>query len=116
MSQGAGLPDPFEFLKRLWAPLGVPLGMPGVGTPGMVFPTTNIDEIDKRITELRAVESWLGLNLEMLRATIQGLEAQKATLATFRSMQDTATQAATQAAAAAAAAVPRPRAGRRRKG
>ena len=104
-------PDPFEFLKRLWAPLGMPV--PGA-MPGMMFPTTSVEELDKRILELRAVEGWLSMNIEMLRATVQGLEAQKATLTTFESMQASATRAAE---AARAAVAPEPVAkSRRRKG
>ena len=83
----SNLPDPFEFLKKLWAPMGLPLAN---AMPGIVFPTTNIGEIEKRISELKAVESWLSLNLEMVRTTVQGLEAQKATIAAFQSMQQSA--------------------------
>lgn len=97
MSNPSPLPDPFEFVKKLWAPLGVP----GFG-PSMAIPTTNIAELDKRIGDLRSVEGWLSLNLEMVRTTIQGLEAQKATIAAFHSMhaQATATFNAAQDAAA----------------
>lgn len=101
--------DPFDFLRRLWTPMGVPMASSMSAIPGMMFPTANVDEIDKRIADLRAVEGWLSLNLEMLRATIQGLEAQKATLATFQSMQQSATQAAV------AATAPQRRAAKRRK-
>jgi len=81
---GNPIPDPFEFMKKLWSPIGA--AAPGFN-PGMVFPTTNLEEIDKRLADLRSVEGWLALNIEVVRATIQGLEAQKATLAAFQSMQ-----------------------------
>lgn len=70
-------PDPFEFLKSLWGPMGVPV-------PGMVVPTLDIAEIDKRIGDLKSVESWLNLNLNILRMTIQGLEMQRSTLSTMQ--------------------------------
>ena len=100
---GNPLPDPFEFMKKLWAPAGVQV--PGFNA-GMVFPTTNVAEIEKRISDLRSVEGWLSLNLEMVKTTIQGLEAQKATLAAFQSMhaQAAATFNAAQEAAQEAAA------------
>jgi hypothetical protein len=71
--------DPFEFLKKMWGPMGQSL-------PGMVTPTLDVNEIDKRIGELRSVETWLTMNLNMLKMTIQGLEMQRTTLAAFQSM------------------------------
>jgi hypothetical protein len=65
--------DPFEMFRRLWGPLGVPV-------PGMAMPTLDPQEIDKRIQELKSVELWLSMNLNMLRTAIQGLEMQKAGL------------------------------------
>ena len=65
--------DPFEMFRRLWGPLGVPV-------PGMAMPTLDPAEIDKRIRDLKSVEGWLAMNLNMLRMAIQGLEMQKATL------------------------------------
>jgi len=72
-------PDPFEMFRRLWGPLGVPV-------PGMAMPTLDPQEIDKRITELKSVELWLSMNLNMLRAAIQGLEMQKAGLEGMQGM------------------------------
>jgi hypothetical protein len=74
------LPDPFEFMKKLWNPMGLPM-------PGMVAPTLDMDAIDKKITDLKSVENWLNLNLNMLRLSIQGLEMQKNTLAAMQAMQ-----------------------------
>ena len=65
--------DPFEMFRRLWGPLGVPV-------PGMAMPTLDPQEIDKRVQELKSVEMWLSMNLNMLRTAIQGLEMQKAGL------------------------------------
>lgn len=65
--------DPFEMFRRLWGPLGVPV-------PGMAMPTLDPQEIDKRIQDLKSVEIWLSMNLNVLRTAIQGLEMQKATL------------------------------------
>ena len=65
--------DPFEMFRRLWGPLNVPL-------PGMAMPTLDPREVEKRIAELRSVEGWLGMNLNMVKFAIQGLEVQKAAL------------------------------------
>jgi hypothetical protein len=72
-SKNASPQDPFEMFRRLWGPLGVPV-------PGMTMPTLDPQEIDKRIQELKSVEVWLSMNLNMLRGAIQGLEMQKAGL------------------------------------
>lgn len=74
------LPDPFEFMKKLWNPMGLPM-------PGMVAPTLDIDAVEKKITDLKSVENWLNLNLNMLRLSIQGLEMQRNTLAAMKAMQ-----------------------------
>ena len=63
--------------RRLWGNLGVPL-------PGMAMPTFDPKEVDKRITDLRSVEAWLNMNLNMVRFSIQGLELQRATLLAMR--------------------------------
>jgi hypothetical protein len=70
-------PDPFEFLKSLWGPMGLPLA-------GVVAPTLVPDEVERRIAELKMVENWLNMNLNVLRMTIQGLEMQKAGLAAMQ--------------------------------
>lgn len=90
MSEQTPPGDPFEFLKKMWGPMGQSL-------PGMVTPTLDVDEIDKRIAELKSVETWLAMNLNMLKMTIQGLEMQRSTLAAFKSMSSMAQQAGTAA-------------------
>ncbi len=51
-----------------------------------VAPTLNVEELDKRIDELKAVHFWLDQNSKALSATIQALEVQKMTLATLKGM------------------------------
>jgi hypothetical protein len=51
-----------------------------------VAPTMNVEELEKRITELKAVQFWLDQNATALKATIQALEVQKMTLATLHGM------------------------------
>jgi hypothetical protein len=97
MSQEAPLQDPFEFLKKLWSPMGLPM-------PGVVAPLLDPKEIDKRITDLKSVENWLNMNLNVLRMTIQGLEMQRATLAAFQAMQPSSAGESAKSDPAAAAA------------
>lgn len=71
----------FEFLRKLWS--GGLAGMAGSGMPNMAnfaAPPMDLEELDKRIHDLRAVEGWLQLNASLLRTAIQGLEVQRATL------------------------------------
>ncbi|HXA48490.1 MAG TPA: PhaM family polyhydroxyalkanoate granule multifunctional regulatory protein [Burkholderiaceae bacterium] len=81
--------DTLDFVKNLWSGMGVP-GMSaqgkGMGIPGMIMPSLSVEEINKQIADLKAVESWLTLNMNMLRSTIQALEVQSATIATLQSM------------------------------
>lgn len=58
--------------------------LPNLGS--WVAPTLNVEELDKRIQELKAVQFWLDQNATALKATIQALEVQKMTLATLKGM------------------------------
>jgi len=87
-------PDPFEVFRRLWGPLGMPV-------PGMAMPTLDPEEVAKRIADLRSVETWLSMNLNMVRLSVQGLEVQKAALQAMRGNVDPGKAAAPDAAALA---------------
>ena len=89
--------ETLDFMKNLWGGMG----MAGASMPGMVMPPLSVEEINKKIKDLKAVESWLTLNMHMLRSTIQGLEVQAATIGTLQSMGEqfsAGMQAASQAA------------------
>jgi hypothetical protein len=77
----------------------------------MMAPLTNVEELDKRITDMRAVEQWLKLNLSMLQSAIQALEVQRATLATLRAFGAFAQSSMSQPAAESAAPSPAPATG-----
>jgi hypothetical protein len=75
----------FDFLQNLakGASKSIPQ-MPNLAN--WVAPTLNVEELDKRIDELKAVQFWLDQNATALKATIQALEVQKMTLATLKGM------------------------------
>lgn len=79
----------FDFLQNLAkqaagsATQSIPQ-LPNLGN--WVAPTLNVEELDKRIEELKAVQFWLDQNATALKATIQALEVQKMTLATLKGM------------------------------
>jgi len=79
----------FDFLQNLakQAAGGAAQSIPQLPNLGnWVAPTLNVEELDKRIDELKAVQFWLDQNATALKATIQALEVQKMTLATLKGM------------------------------
>jgi len=79
--------DPLNFMRNMWGNMGFSL-------PGMVAPTFDVDELDKRIKDMKAVEGWLRMNLSMLQMTIQGLEMQRSTVGAVQAMSQMAQDAA----------------------
>ena len=75
----------FDFLQNLakGAATGVS-SMPGLSN--WVAPTVSVEELEKRIGELKSVQFWLEQNSRALAATVQALEVQKMTLATLENM------------------------------
>ena len=75
----------FDFLQNLAKGASQTLPqMPNLSN--WVAPTLNLEELEKRIGELKAVHFWLDQNSKALGATIQALEVQKMTLATLKGM------------------------------
>ncbi len=86
-----------EMMRQAWE---------GLASTGNVDATAmgrlmSVEDMDKRISDLRAVENWLNMNLTMLRSTIQGLEVQRATLGTLKSFMETGMGAAAPGASGA---------------
>jgi len=54
--------------------------------PNWIAPTLSVEELDKRINELKTVQFWLDQNAKALAATVQALEVQKMTLSTLKGM------------------------------
>lgn len=79
--------DPLNFMRNMWGNMGFTL-------PGMVAPTFDVEELDKRIKDMKAVEGWLRMNLSMLQMTIQGLEMQRTTVGAVQAMGKMASDAA----------------------
>lgn len=75
----------FDFLQNLAksASQTVPQ-MPNMAN--WIAPTMSVEDLEKRIDELKAVHFWLDQNSRALAATIQALEVQKMTLATLKGL------------------------------
>ncbi|MFN5507786.1 MAG: PhaM family polyhydroxyalkanoate granule multifunctional regulatory protein [Burkholderiales bacterium] len=87
----------FDFLQNLGQAAnpgakGSPQGMPNMAS--WVAPTLSVEELDKRIQELKTVQFWLEQNTNALKATIQALEVQKMTLSTLQGMNVNMTELA----------------------
>lgn len=67
--------DSVDLVKKAWSSFNL---------PSSLAPTMDIDELDKRIADLKTVEQWLNVNLSMLHGTIQGMEIQRGTLAAIK--------------------------------
>jgi len=94
-----------EMMKTMWGQ-GAGGQMPGqfpfttdaskaAGGFGSAFPGLDTDELEKRIKDLKSVENWLNLNLNILKSTIQGLEVQHATMMALKSFGDAVSASAT---------------------
>jgi hypothetical protein len=89
--------DSLDLMKKMWGMAGLP-GIPTAGSlasmavripqqlPSMLAPTLDVNELERRINDLRAVEQWLELNASMLRTTIQSLEVQRSTISTLKGL------------------------------
>uniref|UniRef100_UPI0033406F9F PhaM family polyhydroxyalkanoate granule multifunctional regulatory protein n=1 Tax=Castellaniella defragrans TaxID=75697 RepID=UPI0033406F9F len=71
-----------EMMRQAWQ------GMAGGSFESAGLPLMSIEDLDRRIGELRSVQNWLQLNASILGNTIQGLEIQRATLSTLRAFAD----------------------------
>ncbi|MEJ7930409.1 PhaM family polyhydroxyalkanoate granule multifunctional regulatory protein [Ramlibacter sp. AN1015] len=98
----------FDFLQNLAK--GASDAMPQMpGLSSWVAPTLSVEELDRRISELRAVMFWLEQNGKALGATIQALEVQRMTLATLKGMDVTMSDLAESLKVTPQAAPPAPK-------
>ena len=106
----------FDFLQNLAKAAGGAGGSPSA-MPNMaqwLVPSLKVEDLEKRIEELKHVQFWLDQNARALSATIQALEVQKMTMETLKGMNftmgmpGTAQAAAPQPAPAPAATPPAP--------
>lgn len=97
-----------DMLKTMWGQTAAGQ-MPGqfpftadaskaAGGFGAAFPGLDVDELEKRIKDLKSVENWLSMNLNILKSTIQGLEVQHATMMALKSFGEAVSAAGSAAA------------------
>jgi hypothetical protein len=95
--------DALEFMQKMWNPLGVPIpgfALPGTaGTlpfpnPAAMFATLDPAELERKIGEMKVIEAWLAMSLNLIQMSIKTMEMQKASLEALRGAQASATAAA----------------------
>ena len=99
--------DAMAFMQKMWNPFGV--AIPGFGVPGapapdagaaaaampmmpfanpaMMFAALDPAEVERKIGELRIIEGWLQMSLNMMQMSIKTMELQKASLEAMRGSQ-----------------------------
>ena len=95
--------DALAFMQKMWNPFGV--AIPGFGVPeaasgpagaaapmpfanpAMMFAALDPGEVERKIGELRIIEGWLQMSLNMMQMSIKTLELQKASLEAMRGAQ-----------------------------
>ena len=75
--------DWFEFMQKMWNPASFPM-------PGMITPTVNVEEIEKKIAELKAVENWLVMSTGFVQMTVKTLQMQAQALESLRAAGEAA--------------------------
>jgi hypothetical protein len=90
--------DALDFMQRMWNPLGIAMpGFPMAGAaapqapagmpfphPAAMFAALDPVEIDRKIAELRIIENWLTMSVNMMQMSIKTMELQKASLEAMR--------------------------------
>ena len=97
--------DAMAFMQKMWNPFGVAIpgfGVPGAEAPGSsaaaapmmpfahpaaMFAALDPAEVERKIGELRIIEGWLQMSLNMMQMSIKTLELQKASLEAMRGTQ-----------------------------
>ena len=99
--------DALAFMQKMWNPFGMPMpgsaagavettpdakaaqtsaswGAPGAmfafPNPAAMFAALDPKELDRRIGELRVIEGWLAMSLNVMQMSIRTLELQRASL------------------------------------
>jgi hypothetical protein len=104
---GGSFNDIAAFMQKMWNPFGVSVpgfgvpgawaGAPGIGpgiaggaggvpfpNPAAMFATLDPAELERKINELKTIESWLQMSLNLMQLSIKTMELQKASLEALR--------------------------------
>jgi hypothetical protein len=76
---------PAPSAERATAPWGAPGGMFAFPNPAAMFAALDPKEIDRRIADLRVIEGWLAMTLNLMQMGIRTLELQRTSLEALQS-------------------------------
>ena len=93
--------DALDFMQKMWNPLGVPIpgfAMPGAPmggqagamqfpNPAAMFATLDPAELERKIGEMKIIEGWLTMSLNLMQMSVKTMELQKASLEALRAAQ-----------------------------
>jgi hypothetical protein len=87
-------PQGIDFLKQFWAQGAASANSPASNaTPAFqqamgqyMMPTLDVDELDKRIGDMRTVLQFMEMNTNVLRQSLNALEVQRSTIAALHAM------------------------------
>ncbi len=65
--------DFLDMMQKMWNPMAFPM-------PGVPMPTASVQELERKIAEMKTVETWLTMNVGLVQMTVKTLEMQKAAL------------------------------------
>ena len=109
--------DALAFMQKMWNPFGMPMpgsaagavettpdakaaqtsapwGAPGAmfafPNPAAMFAALDPKELDRRIGELRVIEGWLAMSLNVMQMSIRTLELQRASLEALQTVHSPA--------------------------
>ncbi len=93
--------DAMDFMQKMWNPFGMPI--PGFGVPGApatpataqasglpfpnpaaMFATLDPAEVERKIGDLKVIEGWLQMSLNLMQMSIKTMELQKVSLEALR--------------------------------
>jgi len=73
MTKSSSPQEMFDMFQRMMNPMAIPM-------QSLLFPNLSIEDLERKIGELKSIESWLTANLSMLQLSIKTMEYQHALL------------------------------------
>ena len=73
MTKSSSPQEMFDMFQRMMNPMAIPM-------QSLLFPNLSTEDLERKIGELKSIESWLTANLSMLQLSIKTMEYQHSLL------------------------------------
>lgn len=73
MTKSSSPQEMFDMFQRMMNPMAIPM-------QSLLFPNLSIEDLERKVDELKSIESWLTANLSMLQLSIKTMEYQHSLL------------------------------------